>query len=309
MLVSEFLVEGRPKLLSETKAMVMLKRSMMQALAAAILLCAAPMAIAAQENELKIPSEVAPFVERGTKAIALENADLNGDNRADFILVLEREYPEKDKYDLPFNQRPLLILVRGVDGKLALAKRNERIVMCSECGGVFGDPFESVEVARNSFTVHHYGGSAWRWAYRYKFNYSRIDQTWQLVRVEEISYHTSDPEKIDTRIYTPPKDFGKIDVADFDPEKYLYPGEFEGTYRVGETTCTVKPVKMAFEVRWAKGSGTMIFFADKESSEPNRFVSEDKGKGRDAFIFDTNRYETGIFIRADGKEMPIRKIK
>lgn len=190
-----------------------------------LLLCAAPSVSASRQDELKIPAEVQPFVERGTKAIALEAADLNGDGRKDFVLVLERENPSKDENDFPVNQRPLLILLRGEDGRLAEAKRNERVVMCSQCGGVFGDPFEGVTAARNTFTVMFYGGSAWRWAYSYKFNYSRVDKTWQLVRAQEISYHTSDPDKMKTLVFTPPKDFGKIDIADFDPENYKRPSK------------------------------------------------------------------------------------
>jgi hypothetical protein len=189
-------------------------------LLALILLCAAPLTASAQSEELKVPTEVQPFVEAGTKAIAVEAADLNGDGSGDFVLVLERENPSKDKDDFPVNQRPLLILLRGADGKLSTAKRNERVVMCSQCGGVFGDPFEGVVAGRNTFTLDFYGGSNWRWKYSYKFNYSRIDKTWQLVRAEEVSYHTSDPDKMETRVFTPPRDFGKIDIADFDPEHY-----------------------------------------------------------------------------------------
>jgi hypothetical protein len=188
-----------------------------------LLSCAAPAAAAAQGEELKVPAEVRAFVEAGTKAIAVEAADLNGDGRGDFILVLERENPAKGEYDLPVNQRPLLILVRGEDGRLSEAKRNERMVMCSQCGGVWGDPFEGVEAGRNTFTVDFYGGSNWRWKYSYRFNYSRVDKTWQLVRAEEISYHTSDPDKMKTQVLTPPKHYGKIDIADFDPEKYKRP--------------------------------------------------------------------------------------
>lgn len=186
-----------------------------------IWLLVAPLIIAAQESELKIPVDVAPFVESGTKAIALEKADLNSDGREDFILVLEKENPAKDPDDFPVDQRPLLILLRGADSKLALAKRNDQIIMCSQCGGVFGDPFEGVIARRNSFSVEHYGGSAWRWQYSYKFNYSRIDKTWQLVRVQEVNFHTFEPNKAKTRIYTPPRHFGKIDIADFDPDNYL----------------------------------------------------------------------------------------
>ena len=176
----------------------------------------------AQTEAVEVPVEVKPFVEQRTKPIALESADLNGDGLKDYILVLERENPPlKDENDFPKNQRPLLILVRGADNKLTAAKRNETIVMCSECGGMMGDPFAGVTVAKNTFTVNHYGGSAWRWSADYRFNYSRIDKTWQLVRIEETSFHASDPTKtLKRKIMTPPKYFGKVDIADFDPSKY-----------------------------------------------------------------------------------------
>ena len=56
----------------------------------------------------------------------------------------------------------------------------------------------------------------------------RLDQTWQLVRAEERSYHTSDPEKMKTRVLTPPKDYGKVDIADFDQEHYKRPAGRKG---------------------------------------------------------------------------------
>lgn len=86
-------------------------------------------------------------------------------------------------------------------------------------------------------------------------------------------------------------------------------GNFEGTYKVGDTTCTVKPVKMAYEIKWAKGTGTMIFFGEDERS----FVSDDagsRGGGRDRFVFDDESLTTGKFIRgSDGREMPVSKVK
>jgi hypothetical protein len=86
--------------------------------------------------------------------------------------------------------------------------------------------------------------------------------------------------------------------------------EFEGRYKVGNTTCTVVPIKMAFEVKWIKGRGVMNFFFDKTTPDGKSiFVSEDFGKGRDKFIFDNNFYNSGIFIRADGKVFKVVKLK
>lgn len=87
---------------------------------------------------------------------------------------------------------------------------------------------------------------------------------------------------------------------------------FEGIYRVGSVTCTVKPIKMAFEVRWTQGKETMIFFYDTASEQAGGkkiFNSEDKGKGKDQFVFDDDSYQSGKFLRADGKELLVTKIK
>jgi len=83
-------------------------------------------------------------------------------------------------------------------------------------------------------------------------------------------------------------------------------GEFEGRYRVGDTTCTVRPVKMAFEIKWAKGSGSEYFFY----KDANIFESEeDKTGGRNEFRFDDENYNTGTFVRADGKTFAVSRAK
>ena len=86
--------------------------------------------------------------------------------------------------------------------------------------------------------------------------------------------------------------------------------EFEGNYKVGNTICTVKPIKMAFAVRWAKGRGAMRFFFDSTTSDGKAvFVSEDSGKGMDKFVFDDNRYNSGTFLRADGKIFAVERVR
>jgi hypothetical protein len=84
---------------------------------------------------------------------------------------------------------------------------------------------------------------------------------------------------------------------------------FEGKYQVGDTTCTVKPVKMAFEVKWAKGSGVENFFSNDGDGNPS-FSSETKDGGfENTFAFDDDTYNTGKFLRADGKEFPVKRLK
>lgn len=81
-------------------------------------------------------------------------------------------------------------------------------------------------------------------------------------------------------------------------------GEFEGRFQVGDTSCIVKPAKMAFEVRWAKGSGVEMFFSKGSTT----FESDDKA-GPNRFEFDDEMYSTGTFYRADGKTFPVKRAK
>lgn len=85
--------------------------------------------------------------------------------------------------------------------------------------------------------------------------------------------------------------------------------EFEGKYQVGSTTCSVKPIMMAFEVRWTRGKGSMVFFFDRQTADGKYiYVSEKKSDGRDHFQFDNKRMLSGKFIRSDGKVFPVKKI-
>jgi len=86
-------------------------------------------------------------------------------------------------------------------------------------------------------------------------------------------------------------------------------GFFEGTYQIGETTCTVKPIKMAFEVKWKQGTGTEIFFFKGKANDKRIFASDPETGKANIFSFDDEHYTTGTFYRGDGREFPIHKIK
>ncbi len=188
--------------------------------------CTTFTAVAQQFDTPKsIPKDLRPFIEPATKLIAYQAADLNGDGRSDYVFVLEKQPRKSTDPPIEKGQRPLKIAIRLADGTLSVVKTNNNIVFCSTCGGMMGDPFESLTAATKTFSVRLSGGSRSRWAYMFKFNYSRRDNTWQLVLAEEESLDTAELDRAEEKRFTPPKDFGKIDIADFDPENYKGVGE------------------------------------------------------------------------------------
>jgi hypothetical protein len=196
-------------------------RWLLSFLAAAWLAPATPAPALAQSKcraVASLPAAVRPFVKRGTCAIELESKDFDLDGRGDYLLVLEQLEAGPDP---AFGRRrSLLVLTASPAGTLREAARNDGVVLCSGCGGVWGDPFEGVSAERGRFTVEHYGGSAWRWRVDYTFAYSRRDRAWQLVRVYQVNYHTGDPEAtMKRRELRPPRDYGKVDLRAFDAER------------------------------------------------------------------------------------------
>ncbi len=166
-------------------------------------------------DQVVIPKEVESFIVAEEKPILLHAVDLNHDGTQDYFLVTEVKAESADIDTLP---RHFLIITRDKLGALTLAKQNHKMAQsCRVCGGVLGDPFSGIEITQKGFEIVLSGGSRERWTYTYAFNYSRIDHTWQLVKMKVDEYDITDPDENFTETKVPPKDFGKIDFANFDP--------------------------------------------------------------------------------------------
>jgi hypothetical protein len=177
---------------------------------------------ASNMKTIVLASELQHFVETGTRPIEVERADLNGDGLSDYLLVLEKLQGEDE--DDPERERILLIIVRKPGGALEVAGRSDSAVRDDQCGGTFGDCFQGVSAKRRMFVISEFGGSGWRWNRKSTFKFSSRDQTWQLVRVEEESFGVSDPSNVKRNVYVPPRDFGKIDISEYDPLGFLGEG-------------------------------------------------------------------------------------
>lgn len=88
--------------------------------------------------------------------------------------------------------RPLL-LFGYQDGVRDLLLRNDSLILCRTCGGIFGDPYDGVGFANDTLQVHHYGGSAWRWSITHAF-VPGAEAEWPLVRRTAINYSVYEPD-------------------------------------------------------------------------------------------------------------------
>lgn len=140
--------------------------------------------------------------------------DLNGDGRVDALVVLDSSRRRSDDPG-GHSPRTILLLIRGADGRLQKAARNDKIVPCAECGGVLGDPFGHVRIDRNGFTIVTEGGSRQRWSNQYEFQYVARLGDWHLRKVERDAYDTITEVGI-SRTFTQ-EDFGQVAFSGFDP--------------------------------------------------------------------------------------------
>jgi len=139
-----------------------------------------------------LPAEARPFVLKGYEMMDYITGDLNGDKRADAILILK--VVGEDTLIEDTLVRPFLILLRLANGKLRQEKRSDNMILCRHCGGVFGDPYEDTRIYNNGFTINFYGGSSWRWTYQYTFTYNATKKNWLLSKEEQGSFQSGDPE-------------------------------------------------------------------------------------------------------------------
>jgi hypothetical protein len=170
-------------------------------------------ATAAKAQDKILPAEAKPFVPHGYEMLDYVTGDLNGDKRPDAILLLK--VPGEDTITGDNQTRPLLLLIRQANGKLKQEKRNDNLVMCAQCGGVFGDPYEGTTIANNGFTINFYGGSSWRWAYEYRFDYKPAKKDWLLVKESQSSFQSTDPENTTKECIIEEDELGEIPI-----EKY-----------------------------------------------------------------------------------------
>jgi hypothetical protein len=150
-------------------------------------------------------ADLKTFIPVGYALLDSASGDMNKDGIRDVVLILKKKN-EGTQNDV---ERPLLILHGSKGKKYVLAAKNNKVVLCASCGGVFGDPYDKLVIKNNYFSVEHYGGSNWRWTRIMTFKYDLKRKLYMLHRDAGISYHTSDPDKTTETVHSK-KDFDKL---------------------------------------------------------------------------------------------------
>jgi hypothetical protein len=150
------------------------------------------------------------FIPRGYELLDSKSGDLNQDGIMDYVIICKN--PKEDEEEDA--KRPLMILHGNPNGSLTLIERNDNIVLCFLCGGVWGDPYEGMTLKKNFFSVEHRGGSNDRWTRIITFKYNTKDKSYYLHKDGGVLYNTFDPNKSTDEFYNK-KLWGKMLFRDY----------------------------------------------------------------------------------------------
>lgn len=150
----------------------------------------------------------------GYSVMHTEIGHINLDQIEDAVVILKKsDEPKGDE------KRPMLLFIGLDDNRYEIAKKNEKTVKCRRCGGAaVGDPFEGVTIKRGYFSIHYYGGSAWRWLTEITFKYNQEKNDWFLHNIETQAFNAFEPDKTTEKTIKTTKDFGNIPFEEFESE-------------------------------------------------------------------------------------------
>jgi hypothetical protein len=159
-----------------------------------------------------LPAEAKSFISKEYEMLDYITGDINNDKRQDALLVLKQKGEDSADTDL---KRPLLVLIRQTNGQLMKVVQNDSAILCLHCGGIFGDPYESIDTTKNGFIINFYGGSSWRWSCNYTFTFNPVKKNWLLTLQEESSYHNTEIDKTQKDITIEKEELGNISIESF----------------------------------------------------------------------------------------------
>lgn len=175
--------------------------------------------------ELSTAKELNNFVPIDYTILDSTYGNINFDEYADLILILKlknEDFINKESIETPL--RPCLVLGGEKNNKYRLMARNDSLILCVGCGGIFGDPYSGTMIKNGVFTINHFGGSNWKWTNNLTYKFEKKDKQIYLETIEEAWYNVlkieNENEDIDSYIEKntkrkTQKDFGRVKFEDY----------------------------------------------------------------------------------------------
>lgn len=180
-----------------------------------LILLATVGAITAAQSQSQLNSAtITRYIPAHFHLVETHTVDLDGDGRPDRVLVIQDSRDQTGK-------RTLLIL-RATPTGFRLDARSDRLMLCEQCGGVYGDPLASINVSRKTIVINHYGGSNWRWGISQAFTLT--SNGWQLSKLDKF---VSNPYHKDDEYSIPPSECQNISL-----ERYVCGTDYSKTITV-----------------------------------------------------------------------------
>ncbi|MGE7136122.1 hypothetical protein ACQKIE_00625 [Luteibacter sp. NPDC031894] len=176
-----------------------------------------PSTTSAMQDKGKKMDELESFATDGARVLESKSGDLAGDGRQGTVVVLDPRKTGNEKLG-EGPGRTVLLLMRDQSGQLRKVASNDRIVPCSTCGGIAGDPFGYTRIlAPGQFLIATGGGSRERWSDEYTFTWSTARKDWLISRVvrQSSDSETGKEKQVDLTA----KDLGDVSFKDFDPSR------------------------------------------------------------------------------------------
>ncbi len=174
-----------------------------------------PSSTSAMQGKGMKMDDLKSFATDGERVLEYKSGALAGEGSQGVILVLDPPKTGHEKLGEGPN-RNVLLLMRDGSGQLRKVASNNRIVPCSTCGGVSGDPFGYTRIiAPGQFLIANGGGSREHWSDEYTFTWSASRKDWLVSRVvRKVADNETGNEK---HMDLTAKDLGETSFQDFDP--------------------------------------------------------------------------------------------
>lgn len=157
-------------------------------------------------------ADVARLVPVGASLVKGDYGDADGDGNADILIVVERGAGDGS------NARGILIFRRESNGSISAAVDSPAAIPCRNCGGMMGDPLQSVSMDGGSVSLRLEGGSRELWSSDYRFDYVPALKQWVLVGIVHSGLDRTTGQSTERRLGR--DELGHVPLEIFDPADY-----------------------------------------------------------------------------------------